>query len=61
MVAELVWSSEAREDLLDIYALIGLDNSAAAERRYATIQAPRRSDQLGLTLSLRDGEIICTI
>jgi toxin ParE1/3/4 len=39
MVVELIWSPLARKDLLDIYILIGLDNPAAAERLYTTIEA----------------------
>ena len=36
MVVRLVWSPEARRDLLDIYIVIGLENPAAAERLYET-------------------------
>ena len=39
MVVRLVWSPEARKDLLDIYIVIGLENSAAAERQYDRIEA----------------------
>ena len=38
MRAELLWSPKAREDLLDIYLTIGLDNPAAAERLYRKIE-----------------------
>ena len=31
MPTELIWSNQARADLLDIYVLIGLDDPAAAE------------------------------
>jgi hypothetical protein len=31
MSVELVWSPQAREDLLDIYVYIGMDNPDAAE------------------------------
>jgi toxin ParE1/3/4 len=56
MPAKLVWSPLAREDLIEIYELIGLDSPAAAERVYDSIEArtrlliehprlgPRRSD-----------------
>jgi toxin ParE1/3/4 len=56
MVVRLIWSPEARRDLLDIYMVVGLDNPAAAERLYDRIEAkaealshhprlgPRRSD-----------------
>ena len=39
MIAELIWSPQARKDLLDIYIVIGLDNPAAAERLYTAIEA----------------------
>jgi len=38
MTVEVIWSPQARRDLLDIYAIIGLDNPAAAERLYAAIE-----------------------
>ncbi len=34
----LLWRPQAREDLLDIYVTIGLDNPAAAERVYSAIE-----------------------
>ena len=34
MPTELIWSNQARADLLDIYVLIGLDDPAAAERYF---------------------------
>ncbi|MGB8842794.1 MAG: type II toxin-antitoxin system RelE/ParE family toxin [Aliidongia sp.] len=42
--AELIWRPEARQDLLDIYMLVGLDNPQAAERLYDLIEA--RASQL---------------
>jgi toxin ParE1/3/4 len=33
----LVWTPQAREDLLDIYLTLGVDNAAAAERLYSAI------------------------
>jgi len=39
MVVRLVWSPQARKDLLDVYIVIGLDNPAAAERLYDRIEA----------------------
>lgn len=39
MAIKLVWSNQAREDLLDIYVLIGLDDPAAAERYFDRIDA----------------------
>ena len=38
MSVELVWSPQAREDLLDIYVYIGMDNPDAAERLYTAIE-----------------------
>jgi len=52
----LQWSKQAREDLLEIYVVIGLDNPRAAERIYDRLEhrsevlseqprvGPRRSD-----------------
>lgn len=34
----LLWTPQAREDLLDIYVTIGLDNPSAAERVYSAIE-----------------------
>jgi len=39
MAIKLVWSNQAREDLLDIYVLIGLEDPAAAERYFDRIDA----------------------
>lgn len=39
MAIKLVWSNQAREDLLDIYVLIGLKDPAAAERYFDRIDA----------------------
>jgi len=36
---DLVWTPQAREDLIDIYTCIGLDNPSAAERIFNTIEA----------------------
>ena len=44
MPVKLLWSPQAREDLLEIYIAIGIDNAAAAERLYSTIEA--RADLL---------------
>jgi toxin ParE1/3/4 len=44
MPAKLLWTPQAREDLLDTYVAIGIDNPAAAERLYSTIEA--RADLL---------------
>ena len=39
MRAKLLWSLQAREDLLNIYVTIGRDNADAAERLYSAIEA----------------------
>ena len=39
MPVDLVWTSQAREDLIEIYIYIGLDNPAAAERIYDAVVA----------------------
>jgi toxin ParE1/3/4 len=39
MPVELVWSNQARDDLLDIYVMIGLEQPAAAERYLDRIEA----------------------
>ena len=44
MTVEVLWSRLARDVLLDLYATIGLDNPAAAERIYDRIET--RAKQL---------------
>ncbi|MDR3772362.1 MAG: type II toxin-antitoxin system RelE/ParE family toxin [Terracidiphilus sp.] len=39
MQASLCWTPQAREDLIEIYTYIGLDNPSAAERIFDAIQA----------------------
>lgn len=39
MPFDLLWTPQARSDLIEIYTYIGLDNPAAAERIFAAIQA----------------------
>jgi toxin ParE1/3/4 len=36
---EVVWTPQAREDLIDIYTYIGLDNPSAAERVFDSVQS----------------------
>ncbi|MEA2942310.1 MAG: toxin ParE1/3/4 [Bradyrhizobium sp.] len=38
MPTELVWSNQARIDLLEIYVMIGLEQPAAAERYFDRIE-----------------------
>lgn len=39
MKSTVLWTPQAREDILDIYLTIGLDNPGAAERFYTAIEA----------------------
>ena len=39
MLIELAWSNQARDDLLEIYVMIGLEAPAAAERYFDRIEA----------------------
>ncbi len=43
MPVKLVWTPQAREDLIEIYTYIGLDNPSAAERVYDAVQAKTES------------------
>ncbi len=38
MQVDLVWTAAAREDLIEIYTYIGLDNPTAAERIFNAVQ-----------------------
>jgi plasmid stabilization system protein ParE len=42
MPTELVWSNQARADLLEIYVLIGFEQPAAAERYFDRIEDKAR-------------------
>lgn len=54
---KLLWTPQAREDLLDIYITIGLDNFTAAERMYTALE--QRIAQLSRTprMGMRRPEI----
>lgn len=39
MPVDLVWTPQAREDLIEIYTYIALDNPSAAERIFDAIEA----------------------
>lgn len=39
MPVNFVWTPQAREDLINIYACIGIDNPSAAERIFDAIEA----------------------
>jgi toxin ParE1/3/4 len=47
MKTQVLWTPQARVDLLDIYVAIGLDNQTAAERMYAALE--QRARQLAQT------------
>jgi toxin ParE1/3/4 len=40
---DLVWTPQARKDLIEIYTYIGLDNPSAAERVFDAVQAKAES------------------
>ena len=43
MRVDLVWTPQAREDLIEIYTYISLDNPSAAERIFDTVWAKAES------------------
>ncbi|MGD0520104.1 MAG: type II toxin-antitoxin system RelE/ParE family toxin [Terracidiphilus sp.] len=43
MPADLFWTPQAREDLIEIYIYIGLDNPSAAERIFDAVRAKAES------------------
>jgi plasmid stabilization system protein ParE len=43
--AKLLWSLQERENLLDIYVAIGMENAEAAERLYSAIKAKAKGLQ----------------
>lgn len=45
MKPAILWTAQARQDLIDIYVTIGLDNASAAERMYTLLE--RRVNSLG--------------
>ena len=46
MPIELVWSNQARTDLLDIYVLIGVERPAVAERYLDRIESKVRTAEI---------------
>jgi plasmid stabilization system protein ParE len=50
MRTSVLWTPQAREDLLDIYVTIGFDNPSAAERMWRCLQARPVSAFAGLKL-----------
>lgn len=43
MPVDLLWTPQAREDLIEIYLYIGLDNLSAADRVFDAVQAKAES------------------
>ena len=39
MLVDLIWTPQAREDLIEIYTYIALDNPSAAEHIFDTVKA----------------------
>jgi toxin ParE1/3/4 len=61
MTVEVIWSPQARRDLLDIYVIIALDNPAAAERLYTAIETKANALQDFPRLGRRRPEIRPTV
>jgi toxin ParE1/3/4 len=57
MSAELVWSNQARTDLLEIYIMIGLEQPAAAERYFDRVEEKARLLQSQPRMGVRRPDI----
>ncbi len=57
MPTELVWSNQARTDLLEIYVMIGLEQPAAAERYFDRIEKKARLLKSQLRIGVRRSDI----
>lgn len=57
MPIELVWSNQARADLLDIYVLIGLERPAVAERYLDRIESKVELLRLQPRMGVRRSDI----
>jgi toxin ParE1/3/4 len=57
MPIKLLWSNQARTDLLEIYARIGLEQPAAAERYFDRIEAKAKLLQSQPRMGLRRPDI----
>jgi toxin ParE1/3/4 len=57
MLTELVWSNQARTDLLDIYVRIGLEQPAAAERYFDRIEAKAELLRLQPRMGIRRSDL----
>lgn len=61
MPTKLIWSNQARTDLLDIYVLIGLEQPAAAERYFDRIEEKTRLLQSQPRMGVRRPDIRPTL
>jgi len=61
MRTKLIWSNQARADLLDIYVLIGLEQPAAAERYFDRIEEKARLLQSQPRIGVRRPDIRPTL
>ena len=57
MPTKLIWSNQARTDLLDIYALIGLEQPASAEHYFDRIEQKARLLQSQPRMGVRRPDI----
>ena len=57
MPTRLIWSNQARIDLLEIYVLIGLEQPAAAERYFNRIETKARLLQSQPRMGVRRPDI----
>lgn len=57
MSTELLWSNQARNDLLEIYVMIGLEQPAAAERYFDRIEARAELLKLQPRMGVRRSDI----
>jgi toxin ParE1/3/4 len=57
MPTKLLWSNQARTDLLEIYAMIGLEQSSAAERFFDRIEAKAKLLQSQPRMGVRRPDI----
>jgi toxin ParE1/3/4 len=54
---DLVWTPQAKEDLIEIYTYIGLDNPSAAERVFNAVQTKTESLAIYPLLGVRRPDI----
>jgi toxin ParE1/3/4 len=57
MPIELVWSNQARADLLEIYVMIGLEQPTAAERYFDRIEEKARLRKSQPRMGVRRSDI----